>query len=401
MKKWAMAALCVLFSLMFCFNCLGYAALTANLTIEGTATWTMPEEVFITNVSYDSAIAGKVSTTAYVSSVLTSGVTLSSKSDTVTLEITVYNNTNEVQGLDAVLSEAEFYSNPNITFALTNLSRPVIRTTTTNGVTTTETIPGTQIQPHTSHTFQITFSYHQTDSSVSSLTLDSTLDFVFKPYDEIKPDEESFVIIEGALGRFLEVLNDPTVSAGLAGELDDGMALINPDNFLALLFKLFGGAGEYDYPIVGNVGDSLISSDSADVDYVSELFTVNGKNYLTLMLNGEPINVTALIQGADTDGDGVYDIMMLYLTPENVAGTDTSVAPVYVAFFQNTDDGWVQKGDLYIGKASACRYSTAKNHSSSTLNTYGLGNNSFDPDTWVSDENVSRDDMLKQLGLIQ
>lgn len=392
MKKWAMAAFGVLFSLMFCFNCLGYAALSANLTIEGSATWTMPEIVLITNVTWDDAIDTKVFECTYMNSVLSSGVVLSSQSDSVTLDITVYNNTDVVQGLDAVLSEADFYSNPNITFSLTNLIRPKVKKITTNGVTTTETIPGTQIQPHTSHTFKITFSYKQTDSSISALDLESTLNFVFKPYDEIKPEEETFVIIEGALEQFKVILNTDAKHQQLIDEMTNNRTSTR------------GDANTLTY--IGNV----VGANSNDSTTLESLF--NGQ--LTLNINGEKKPVTAMVKRKNIDGDTStgssyqYDEttgmlwweqtetisvhgceMTLYMTTDDLS--KVSNPTVYAAVFTCRDGGeWEQIGDLYLGTATRNGY----------VYPHTGSDHSFNTDSWRSSEayhNINSGSTIEQV----
>ena len=133
MKKWALAAFGILFSLMFCFNCLGYAALSANLVIYGDATWTKPDGVVIMEVTRNETTPGDgtwdSSKTSFTKSILTSNVVLTNQgTSSVTLSVTVRNYTDVVQGFDTVIDGKEegFYSNEDIVYTLTNLERKKI-----------------------------------------------------------------------------------------------------------------------------------------------------------------------------------------------------------------------------------------------------------------------------------
>ena len=84
MKKCIMVGLCVLFSFMFCFNCLGYAALSAELTVEGEATWTMPEGVFILKTENETNMTGVIPNATALSANMTA--------NSGSVKITFYNN---------------------------------------------------------------------------------------------------------------------------------------------------------------------------------------------------------------------------------------------------------------------------------------------------------------------
>ena len=157
MKKWALAAFGILFSLMFCFNCFGYAALSANLVIYGDAIWTKPDGVVIMEVTRNETTPGDgtwdSSKTSFTKSILTSNVVLTNQgTSSVTLSVTVRNYTDVVQGFDTVIDGKEegFYSNEDIVYTLTNLERKKI--------VDKVFYDGTQIQPGAYHTFEITFS---------------------------------------------------------------------------------------------------------------------------------------------------------------------------------------------------------------------------------------------------
>lgn len=377
MKKWAMVALCVLFSLMFCFNCLGYAALTANLTIEGSAAWTMPEGVFITNVVRDSNAPGDgtwdSSKTSYSQSILTSNVVLTdSGSSYVTLSVTVYNNTDVVQGFDEVIDGKEegFYSNEDIVYELTNLDRKKILDNVF--------YDGTQIQPGVYHTFEVTFAYDGGKKG-DSPELDSVLNFVFKPYSDIVADEFVTPLEEGPLAQFKRILN-------------------NPVSYKDLVDTMQAHDASYKKSYIGNVAGETEATDS---NYVYKIFKdPNGTNTLYLDFNNDGVDdpVTVMIKHNNVDGNTATGTdyinkksswsqtattyhggeMILYMTPTTITNSVRS-ATVYAVVFTSTDNGvtWTQLGEMYQGTAETNNYQ----------GSWGGDRNSFNTDTWKSSVN--------------
>ena len=384
MKKCIMVGLCVLFSFMFCINCLGYAALSAELTVEGEATWTMPKAVIITNVDRDTDAPGDgtwdSSKTTYSQSILTSNVVLTnSGSSYVTLSVTVYNNTDVVQGLDKVIDGREegFYSNEDIVYELTNLERKKILDKVF--------YDGTQIQPGTYHTFEVTFSYDGGKKGASP-ELDSVLNFVFKPYSDIVADEFVTPLEEGPLAQFKRILNDPVTYEDLESTIQD-------DSKVA-----------YQRSYIGNVAGTEGGDDS---EYVNRIFTrTNNDDTTTNTLfidadgDGEADDpVTAMIKHWNIDGNtstGTTYIdyiesgswynktytpvptgggeMILFMTPDTIKRGVSNVT-VYAAVFTipEGETEWVQLGEMYQGTANTNNYAS----------NYGTPN-SFNTETWKS-----------------
>ena len=366
---------CVLFSLMFCFNCFGYAALTTTLTIDGTATWTMPEGVIITGVVRNTTSPGDgtwdSSKTSYSQSILTSNVVLTdSGSSYVTLSVTVYNNTDEVQGFDKVLDGKEegFYSNEDIVYGLTNLER--------KRIVDKVFYDGTQIQPKTYHTFELTFSYK--DGKKATLPdLDSILNFVFKPYSDIVADEFVTPLEEGPLAQFKRILN-------------------NPVSYKDLVDTMQAHNATYKKSYIGNVAGANTGGDSG---YVYTIFKdSNGKDTLYLDFDNDGVDdpVTVMIKHNNVDGNtatgtdyinkanpnSTWDQtaktynggeMILYMTPTTITSSTRSVT-VYAVVFTSYDGGttWKQLGEMYQGTA------TTNNYENGSWGT----RNSFNTDTW-------------------
>ena len=312
-----------------------------------------PEMVYITKVEYKSG-SGTYSNLSHFESTLTSTVNVPSGTD-VTFRITVFNNTNVEHGFDAVLSNlgvdgaGSGYDNANVGYTLNNLKRPYL----------VDNVPqndATRIPAQQSHVFELTFKLTKNSTNT---TLNSSLNFVFKPYNEIDPEHFTSPI-DGALDAFKKILNTPEDRAKLDSVLKNNSS----------------SSGNY----VGNV----VGSGETDSKVLNELFAGN----LNLMLqdtNGNLVktNLTCMIKQQDLTGDGIVE-MTIYMTPDDLVdiGRRQPVPNVYAAVFTQVvqADGtpkWVQLGDLYHGTAQGNDY---------TYNTWLNYDYSFNTDTWKSNE---------------
>jgi hypothetical protein len=291
-----------------------------------------PEMVYITDVKYKSG-SGNYSNLSHFESTLTSTVNVPSGTD-VTFLITVFNNTNVEQGFDAVLSNlgvdgvGSGYDNANVGYTLTNLKRPYL-------VDNVPQSDATRIPAQKSHVFEITFKLTKNSTNT---TLNSSLNFVFKPYNEIDPERFTSPI-DGALDAFKKILNTPEDRAKLDSVLKNNSS----------------SSGNY----VGNV----VGSGETDSKVLNELFAGN----LNLMLqdtNGNLVktNLTCMIKQQDLTGDGIVE-MTIYMTPDNLeeVGLYRTIDNVYAAVFTQVvqADGnpkWVQLGELYRGTATCNDY---------------------------------------------
>ena len=168
--------------------------------------------------------------------------------------------------------------------------------------------------------------------------------------------------VNNALGQFKVILNDSQKHETLVG----------------LMNTTTSDTGAY----VGNVVDSNTSlNQKFEALFVGE----DGKNKLTLELNGKETNITAMVKKQDLDGDGAPE-MTIYMTPYDPAsasfpsdGTNTATQgykpiEVYATVFTQKDGQWVQLGDMYKGIADVNNY-----------NGWG-DDNSFNTDTWLLNE---------------
>ena len=310
-----------------------------------------PEIVYIIDVDYLSG-DGTFTKAKYSRSTLDSTVTVP-KGTELTFRITVLNNSKVTQGFDAVVTSlGSDYDNENIAFTLTNLKRPY----TVDGVMANDV---TRIPAQETYQFDITFKFADGVTNFSNATLNSALNFVFKPFNEIDPEHFTSPV-DGALEAFKKILNTPEDKARLDGIMDQSST-----------------TGAY----VGNV----VGSSSNDSAVLAELFDGNLNLMLTDPDTGKLVktNLTCMIKREDVDDDGKAD-MTIYMTPDDLSKNSifsSSISNIYVAVFtQVTVDGkttWEQLGDLYHGTGSCNDYDS---------NIFNGFDPSINTDSWKSSQ---------------
>ncbi len=309
-----------------------------------------PEIVYIIDVDYLSG-EGTFTDTNYYRSVFESSVTVP-KGTELSFRITVFNNSNVVQGFDGVVSTTSGYDNGNITYTLTNLKRPY----TVDGVMADDV---TRIPAQQKYQYEITFKFAENATDFSDATLNSVLNFVFKPFADIDPEHFTSPV-DGALEAFKKILNTPEDSARLDGIMDQSSS-----------------TGAY----VGNV----VGSSSNDTTVLDELFDGNLHLMLTDPDTGELVktNLTCMIKEEDLDNDGKAE-MTIYMTPDDLsdAGIWSTIKNVYIGVFtQVTDtDGttkWEQLGELYHGTSQCNDYDS---------NIFNGFDQSINTDRWRSSQ---------------
>ena len=70
MKRWYRTALCVALSFMCLFICVGYAAVTGELSIQGTVDVQAPKAVYITSIEFQNPVDGATADTNQFSGTL-------------------------------------------------------------------------------------------------------------------------------------------------------------------------------------------------------------------------------------------------------------------------------------------------------------------------------------------
>ena len=359
-------ALCIL------LTGIGFARVSDSLSIVTNIYAEAPLGIYIRHVDNPSG-KGELVNNSFSNTVLTSSVNLGSNtSNTLTIDVTFFNNSQIDYMYYGTETSDTAYSNSSVTFSVQGLT-PAI-----DGQR-----EGTVVEHGETVVAKVTFSYKDTKDLSQ---LDSVINFIFKPTEEYQGAQN----LLSALLRFETLINDPAKQQIMVDRMKtDGI--------------------RYSEDYIGNVAGSETTGDS-EVLMAEGMFTVNGRNTLQVDLDEDGVLedgeiVTIMIKAENVDGDkntGVkwgedswldsllgrskqgYE-MTVYMTPidlSNPESLDINGNPisaganvtVFAATYTSTDGGttWTQIGELFHGYAS--------------LNDYdgGSGTDSFDTGTWRS-----------------
>ena len=338
MKTWMKVLIGLVLSLSFCFTCVGYAALTGSVNASVNVAIQPQEGVFISGTEIGAGVNADVPW--YGGTNMKSTVTLDDRSNaSVTFTVNFYNNSSYVYVFKEVqyIEGAQTYDNTNIQFAVSGMKG------------------GDEIAAKGRLSCQITFSYVN-GNKITDQELNSLLNFVFVPADEYIPE----IAAKGALDKFKEILNTSADHQSLLTQMDKG------------------SGSRHDSSYIGNV----VGATSEDTKLLNTLFTEDGVNHLTLDIEGEKTNVTAMIKRKNADGQSTGDSdgneMIIYMTAADIADLPNNVndVVVYVGVFTKLPGAteWTQVGPMYEGKAAVNNY-------------YGYWwskDNSINTETWYS-----------------
>lgn len=337
--------ICISLSLMSLLCSLGFAGISSNYTILGTAEVVPPEELFITSVTTSGASGASGVVNNFSKTVVNSRTNLGNNSKaTVTYRVTVYNNTDITYGYNGMIYSAGegTYDNDNIK-TIANIERR------------------TAVRPGEYLSFNVTVSYKNT-SQISNTVLNSVITYEFLPLDEI-PETEDEIAVGGVLEQFKKILNNEVV--GIPSSYSDLINQMN-DN------SANGRYGDNGKTYIGNVSDAS----NNDKNFLANIF----QGQLSLNINGNEMPVTIIIKRENIDG-GSDDEMVIYMTTDDLQKNSlwaSENAPVYLAVFKNVTLGngetsWIIQGDMYHGKAAITSYNGF------------MGNGSFNTDRWTTD----------------
>ena len=119
MKPWIKIIVSISLFCTCLFTCLGYASFSDALNVNGKMENDPPQAVFITSVTPTATLGGKAEVNRFMLTTLSSLVTLGdNESSTVTLHVTVLNNTPDYYRFNSVehLTDESAYSNADIVF---------------------------------------------------------------------------------------------------------------------------------------------------------------------------------------------------------------------------------------------------------------------------------------------
>jgi len=357
MKNWVKTIVCVALIFMFLATCIGYAALTDTLTIWGKADITIPEGLFIVDMSVNgsSNMDRNVFEFLPYSTTVDNSLSRSRNTGSVTYKITVLNNTKRTYAYRGL------YYQP--TLSGYNGNSYVSETNNRSKIGVTTSFPdGIKVAPGETLVFYATYTVGSSMSSSTNWNM--LLNFQFGINVESLEEARSAV-----LEKFLNILNSPATYATLCDKIDDK----------------FNGA-EWTSNYIGNV----TASHSNDSTTVNNLFA----GQLQMTIDGEENPITVLIKHENLDnnrntGDDYTAVngnqsftgygceFTLYMTT-SALGDRNVQPPVYAAVFtcdRNADGScgpWYMIGEPYYGTAQIVGYEG------------GASTGSFDTGTWRS-----------------
>ena len=373
MKTWMKTMLCISLSLMCLFACIGYAALSGNLTITGTASIEKPPEgVFITNISplneqnVDNNQYRYYSGTTNIENVIRRGNEYSE--GVVVYEVTIFNNTDTTYYYRDIYYQTELlpYNGNDYIYDYQGDDNVYIEC-----VFNDSSDEAKKLEPQESIVFSVVY------------TVGKNIDFDLKMLVNIRfgihvaGEREAIDSIEA---RFLKILNTPSTYTYLLDVLDNK----------------YDGVYDWTSNYVGNVAGAGAGAFSDDSVAVNTLF----QNNLQMTINDELREATVIIKhenvdGNDYTGDEYTAVhpsgasyyakgcdMVLYLTIDSLDTPETT-ATVYVMVFtidrhwatgEYTSD-WYRAGTTYVGVAPVVDYVTGE---------YGTG--SFQTTGWWPEE---------------
>ncbi len=345
MKKKIIAYIFLAFS--FAFSCVGYAAVSDTLTLRVNAEVSAPEALFITEIG---EIGGSLTAVDYSIEPYTavrSSITLGSSADSaVTMKITVWNNTDDRYGFNAVRYTSAAYDNADIAVN-TDMTRKKVNN---RGQVTDD---GTVVEPGEYYTFTATFKYK--DGVAASPELNSLVNYEFLPWDNITGDVDA-----GLAGDVMEQFED------VLNNVD------HPDSYQMLVDQMAKSeeADRYSADYIANFTNAY----GPDKEVIEQLF---GTDTLKVMIDGVETEVQVIIKKENITSKYEGDEFTLYMTTHTLEKTGWATqyaSPIYAAVYSVGDDGvWTMIGEMYTGEGRINGYDGSI-----------FGDGSFDTGTWRS-----------------
>ena len=361
--KWAMLLGCLALSFVTLFLSVGYAAVSTQLTVSGTANWDGPSMVYITDVH----VVGKSNATGNCSVTKTGFVmfehadyTLNqqwsqySPGGSVTIEVTVRNNS----GIDQYY--AAHTSDPALP-AKCVVSYPADQAFA----------PGSVVKNGEYRTFRLTIQNTDPYSTVRLNGMESTL--VFSPNFDSN-------VTQNATKSLAEIFGNVLAGTGPAG---NGAGItykgqhVPADRIMQVISEQMQSVDTGGY--MGNVGNA--TQDQKDL--ISAIFGDN----MVMQIGNTYYTVSVLIKNQQIDNSGEND-MVMYITADQLTrgsgGWDNgqyrnlNIVPVYgIVFINNGARGYSYCNHLFAGEAPVCNFA----------GDFGEGNTgNFNTNLWNSTE---------------
>ena len=362
-------AICLLLvlSIMTAFVSVGYAAISGQLTISGSAQYNDPAVVFIKEirVASSSNVTGTPTVTKagfvffrHGSCVLNTQRNVNTPGGSVTIQVTVKNNSDVGQ------------------YFVGHTTKPALARTCV--ITLSEHMkPGTLLERGAEKTFTITIQNTSSRSTVNLADLESELNF--------SPDfDESFT--EGASENIAEVFSSVLAGKGVDGK--GGGIVYNGQTIPAnrIMQTLTDSMENVDTGgYIGNVGNAT----QEQKDLIAAIFG----EQIMMQIGNQHYSVSLLIKNQQIDGKGEND-MVLYVTADqlavgsgnwsNGAWRNLNIVPVYgIVFINNGRNQYTYCDHLFVGEAPVCNFG----------GDFGAGNvGNFNTNLWNSTEYANLSD---------
>ena len=330
MKTWTINLICITLSVMCLFLSVGYAIVSENFVITGTASVDPPEPqgLYISKVSVHSASGvSSVKETIMLPTSLGLDLSVGSRNASVTLEVTVHNKTDMTYwylGQDILRSYG---------------SNSVINTTNGISITTRD------------------------GASSSSTSFDNN--------DWVPPETErtfyvTYVFGSSAQGNISTLVN---FKFGLnIGSFSDGFLRVLNDN-----------ASEYGYDYLASAFDENYSANGstviANLGDDKEIFDNLFGSSITVNVDGNNVPVTVVVERKNVDGKAnngdSYDAQngptgceyTVYITVDDLKNTSGKATVYAVSYTCGADGVWYMIGELYEGKCNVETYENSNNPS--------------------------------------
>lgn len=346
MKAWVKILLGISLSFMCVFSSLGYAGLTATLTVDGEAEVTAPNAIFIVNISNVKTSGTTINTSpvniAQPSAKVLSEIVFSSRNSSVTFDVLIMNGTSFEQYFD-VLEEYSEMTGVEGSFSYANIDWSV-------------SVPqGTKLAPGERMTFQVTLTYTGRNTNQARYMLHE-FDFVLNSGDLTE------AVSKGVTDKFTDILNN-RLEEDITYSYNGTNITIDKDNTYQEVIDHMESDSSGSY--IGN----LMGADGDDKALLTALF----EGALTFKVGNEEVPITVMIKEKDVCGTSAAE-MVLYITADDLSAW-SSYVPVYASVYSQNESGvWVQVGDIYAGEAQTNNYSG------------WWGSGSFNTESWRSTE---------------
>ena len=350
MKTWLKALIGITLSFMCIFTSVGYAKLTGELGVKGTVELTIPDAIYIHQISNVQTSNAKVQTTptniGYPSTKFMTEITFNSKNAYVTFDVVVVNGTQFNQFFD-VLEEYPSMEGGTGSFSYNNVKWEVTPS------------QGTVVKSGEVVTFKVKLTYSGSSSNQTRRML-YELDFVLNSGDLTQ------AVSSSVTGKFEDILNE-NLTHDITYTYNNREETVAADQ----VYEAF--VDHMESSISGKYIGNLEGADADDKALITALF----EGALTFNVGNEEVPITVMVKEKNVYSSDTKE-MVLYITADKLEDSGDYV-PVYAAVFTKDSSGaWKQVGDIFKGEAQVNGYSG--------LGSLWGGTGSFNTEKWRSTE---------------